>query len=173
MYCWMPVVAGDGTCTGFYGMAFDIYAIDTEPLVIEELQQTSINQPAGRFQVAAVESLPFSPEFFDGIICSAVLHFARNTGHFFAMLDELFRVLKTGGNLFIRTASDIGIEDLVQPIGDGVYQIPDGSTRFLLTRSLLEQIGHRYRFSFLEDFKTVNVADRRCMSTLVLQKDAS
>ncbi len=86
------------------------------------------------------------------------------------MLDEMYRVLKPGGSLFIRMASDIGIEDKVQCIGENVYKIPDGSTRFLLTRDLLNQTLRRYSFTFLEDFKTVNVNDIRCMSTLVLQK---
>lgn len=67
-------------------------------------------------------------------------------------------------------AADIGLENRVQPLSDGVYAIPDGSTRFLLTRELLNQVMQRYAFSFLEDFKTVNVNDVRSMSTLVLQK---
>lgn len=157
----------------FLRNGFDIYAIDEEPMVIYDLQQSACNFLLGRLHVAALERLPFEADFFDGIICSAVLHFARDNDHFFSMLDELFRVLKTGGNLFIRTASNIGMEDKVQPLGNGVFRIPDGSNRFLLTRSLLNEVHHRYHFSYLEDFKTVNVADVRCMSTLVLQKNAS
>ena len=83
----------------------------------------------------------------------------------------MYRVLKPGGNLFIRMTSDIGIENRVRALEEGVYLIPDGSTRFLLTRSLLGQVMKKYSFSFLEDFKTVNVNDIRCMSTLVLQKE--
>jgi tellurite methyltransferase len=83
----------------------------------------------------------------------------------------MVRVLKPGGSLFIRMTSDIGIENKVKVINDGVYLIPDGSTRFLLTKSLLASIFQQYPLSFIEPFKTVNVDDMRCMSTLVLQKN--
>jgi tellurite methyltransferase len=149
---------------------FEIYGIDTDPLLIDELVRQNPVLPQGRFRVNAVEKTSFASEFFDGIISSAVLHFASSTTHFFQMLAELYRVLKPGGTLFLRMASDIGMEKKVQPLGDGVFLIPDGSTRFLLTRDLLEQVLARFPFSFLENFKTVNVADVRCMSTLVLQK---
>lgn len=155
----------------FLKNGFDIYAIDTDPGVIQDLKQSFPALPSDRFQQAAVEQTTFAADFFDGIISSAVLHFAQNTAHFFAMMDELYRVLKSGGTLFIRMASDIGIETRVQPLGDGVFLLPDGSTRFLLTRSLLNQLFSRYAFSYLEDFKTVNVNDLRCMCTLVLKKE--
>jgi SAM-dependent methyltransferase len=150
---------------------FEIYAIDTDPAVIQYLTQENKNLPPGRFRINAVEHISFDTNFFDGIISSAVLHFAKNKLHFFEMMDEMYRVLKPGGTLFIRMASDIGIEDRVQPLKDQVFLLPDGSSRFLLTRSLLEQLWSRYSFAYLEDFKTVNVNDIRCMSTLMLQKE--
>ncbi|MGI8600436.1 MAG: class I SAM-dependent methyltransferase [Chitinophagaceae bacterium] len=150
---------------------FEIYAIDTDPAVIQYLTQENKNLPPGRFRINAVEHISFDRDFFDGIISSAVLHFAKNKTHFFEMMDEMYRVLKPGGTLFIRMASDIGIEDRVQPLEDHNFLLPDGSTRFLLTRSLLEQLWSRYSFAYLDDFKTVNVNDIRCMSTLMLQKE--
>jgi tellurite methyltransferase len=155
----------------FLRNGFEIYGIDADTGVIQELIRQNPSLPLERFRVNAVEDLSFKKHFFDGIISSAVLHFAKNTDHFFLMMDEMYRVLKPGGNLFIRMTSDIGIENRVQSLGNGVYLIPDGSRRFLLTRSLLDQVMKRYSFSFLEDFKTVNVHDIRCMSTLVLQKE--
>ena len=154
----------------FLHSGFDIYGVDSDGTAIEVLKQTYRTTLPEQFRIERVEQLSFQSHFFDGIISSAVLHFATSTAHFFEMLDELYRVLKPGGNLFIRMASDIGIENRVQPLSDGVYAIPDGSTRFLLTRELLNQVMQRYAFSFLEDFKTVNVNDVRSMSTLVLQK---
>ena len=150
---------------------FEMYGIDSDASSIKELIEQNTSLPPGRFRVNAVEDLSFEDHFFDGIISSAVLHFAKTTGHFFEMMDEMYRVLKPGGNLFIRMTSDIGIENRVRVLENGVYLIPDGSTRFLLTRSLLGQVMKKYSFSFLEDFKTVNVNDIRCMSTLVLQKE--
>jgi ubiquinone/menaquinone biosynthesis C-methylase UbiE len=127
--------------------------------------------PADRFQVASVESLPFANSFFDHIICSAVLHFAESNQQFNAMLSEMTRLLKPGGSLFIRMTSNIGIENMVIEVSDGVYKIPDGSTRFLLTKSMLKKLLIQYRFILIEPLKTVNVEDTRCMTTLLLKKD--
>lgn len=154
----------------FLRNGFDIYGIDADPGAIGALARQNHTVPLDRFRVHAVEAMPFAAHFFDGIISSAVVHFAKSTTHFFEMMDEMYRVLKPGGTLFLRMAADIGIEDRVRPLGAGAYLLPDGSTRFLLTRALLAQLLHRYPLSFLEDFKTVNVKDVRCMSTLVLQK---
>jgi SAM-dependent methyltransferase len=120
------------------------------------------------FQVGKVEQLPYQDHLFDLIISSAVLHFANNQQHFFSMFQEMTRCLKRGGILFMRMASDIGIEDRVIHQGSGRYSLPDGSTRFLLTRSLIGQLEQRFSIDYLEPFKTVNVNDQRCMSTLVV-----
>ena len=123
-----------------------------------------------RLQQAPVEKLPFPDEYFNHVISSAVLHFAKDILHFNAMVAEMVRVLRPNGSLFIRMTSDIGIEDKVRLIADGVYDIPDGSRRFLLSRSLLTETMAKNKLSFLEPLKTVNVDDIRCMSTLVLRK---
>ena len=146
-----------------------IYGVDQDVNAIHDLQ---LRHPAvaERFRACAVEKIPFEEEDFSHIISSAVLHFARDTEHFRQMLAEMVRVLRPSGSLFIRMTSDIGIEDKVQLVGDGVYKIPDGSRRFLLTRALLEDVMEKNRLFFLEPLKTVNVNDIRCMSTLVLSR---
>lgn len=148
----------------------EIYGTDQNTLAIDELRMANPLLQADRFQSCPIEQLPFKNDFFDHVISSAVLHFADSISQFRAMLIGMVRVLKPGGSLFIRMTSDIGIERKVKLIRDGVYLIPDGSTRFLLTRSLLADILQQYPLSFAEPFKTVNVDDIRCMSTLVFQK---
>jgi tellurite methyltransferase len=147
-----------------------IFGVDQDVGAIHDLQR---RHPAiaERFRPSVVEKIPFEDDRFDHIISSAVLHFAKDTGHFLKMIGEMVRVLKPLGSLFIRMTSDIGIEGKVRLAGDGVYDIPDGSRRFLLTRTLLADIMRKNRLSFLEPLKTVNVNDIRCMSTLVLTKD--
>ena len=149
-----------------------IYGVDTNNGFITALKMDNPTLPASRLQVAKVELMPFGDNFFDHIISSAVLHFAENTEHFMRLLKEMVRVLKPKGSLFIRMTSDIGIENKVKLITDGVYYLPDTSTRFLLTRSLLETLMSQFPLSFIEPFKTVNVNDMRCMSTMVLQKSS-
>ena len=150
---------------------YKIYGIDSDNESIATLKKKYPLLAADRFRVCAVEKTSFQSTHFDHIICSAVLHFANNTSHFSKMLEEMARILKPGGSLFIRMTSDIGIEDKVEFIGDGVFRIPDGSIRFLLNRQLLKDCLKEFNMSFLEPLKTVNVDDIRCMSTLVLQKN--
>jgi tellurite methyltransferase len=148
-----------------------IYGIDQNADVIQKVWNR-YPAVAERFCQSAVDKMPFEDEHFDHVISSAVLHFARDTEQFRQMMAEMVRVLKPSGSLFIRMTSDIGIEDRVQRVSDGVYGIPDGSNRFLLTRGLLADVMRKNGLSFLEPLKTVNVNDMRCMSTVVLVKVA-
>jgi len=162
--------AGCGTgrnLTYFLKNNFDVYGIDSDTKKIETLQKQYSEK---RFKVATVENIIFNDNEFDYIICNAVLHFAKNKTHFFDMFNELFRVLKPNGTLFIRMTSNFGIENKVTEISNNVFKIPDGYTRFLLTKSLLKKLKTSFKFTFVEPLKTVNVNDLRCMSTLVLKK---
>lgn len=161
---------GGRNLSWFLHNQFEVYGVDTNVETINELIKKSQPNVSSHFMVSAVENMPFDDQAFDVIISSAVLHFAKNVAHFFSMTKEMLRVLKEDGILFIRMASDIGIEKKVVPLGDGIYNIPDGSTRFLLTRSILQELLQTLPVKMIEDFKTVNVNDVRCMSTLVLQK---
>lgn len=146
------------------------YGIDKEEKSILDLKDKYPLLPVNRLQVSSVEKMPFDNNCFDHIISSAVLHFATGTLHFQQMMTEMTRVLKRKGTLFIRMTADIGIENKVELVNDGVYKIPDGSKRFLLTRPLLAAAILHNHLQFLEPMKIVNVNDQRCMSTLLLQK---
>lgn len=150
--------------------AIKCYGIDSDSTAIETLQLQHPLLSSDRFQTAAVDQLPFPDCYFDHVISSAVLHFAKSTHHFKQMFSAMVRVLKPGGSLFIRMTADIGIENKVEMIGDGVYSIPDGSTRFLLTKSLLAQLLQDCPLELIEPLKTVNVDDTRCMTTLMMQR---
>lgn len=147
-----------------------VYGIDSDPRAVAELRHRYPLVPEDRFQVARVERMPFGDRFFDHILCSAVLHFASGPEHWEAMAAELVRVLKPGGSLFIRVATDVGLAGKMVPLGSGRFRMPDGTDRFLLTRPLLEQLLAKHQLSWLEPFKVVNVNDLRCMAVLVLQK---
>ncbi|MBL0272302.1 MAG: class I SAM-dependent methyltransferase [Chitinophagaceae bacterium] len=155
----------------FLQNGIEIYGIDKSEEIIAGIKLANPTLSPDRFKVSLIEKMPFPDNYFDHAISIAVLHFASSTPHFQSMLAELVRVVKPGGSLFIRIASVMGIEDKINLINDGVYKIPDGSTRFLLTRPLLTSSVLQNNLSFLEPLKTVNVDDIRCMSTLVLQKN--
>ncbi len=154
----------------FYKNKFNIYGVDRD---VEQIKYIKSIYPDWdtKFGVSSLETLKYEDDFFDHIICSAVLHFASGTDHFTAMFSELIRVLKPTGTLFIRMTSNIGIKDNISHINEGVYRLGDESDRFLLTPELLTSIMNDHKLSFLEPLKSTNVHDLRSMSTLVLQKN--
>jgi len=156
----------------FLNSGFDVYGVDTSIAAVKALRfiAGSIRPDLHRdqFQEGDIENLSYSDHSFDLIIASAVLHFARNDRHFYKMFGELVRCLKPGAMLFVRMTSDIGIEEKVAPGESGRFLIPDGTERFLLTRKILLELVKRHSLIYLEEFKTVNVNDLRCMSTLIV-----
>lgn len=156
---------------------FDVYAIDRDENAVEAVREMAENlAPAlsqQNFQRASLESIPFSDESFDWVICNAVMHFAEDRGQFDRMLAEQWRVLKPGGVFFARLASSIGIEQLLVPTSNGRFLMPDGSERFVVDEQMLKDATASVSGRFLEPIKTTNVENLRCMTTWVLVKDAN
>ena len=154
----------------FVRQGFEIRGTDRDPKAVDRLRQGYPDVPADHFQAAPLEALPFPDARFDHVICCAVLHFAEDEGHFRRMFGELIRVLKPGGSLFARVATDVGLADRMIPLGHGRATMPDGSDRFLLTRPLLASLLEEHRLRLLEPFKTVLVDELRSMTVLVIGK---
>jgi tellurite methyltransferase len=158
----------------FLRNGFEVYRIDPNANAVEAVKEVAKNvspyYPLANFTVGVAEDLPFGDEFFDLVISSAVLHFAKNKEHFDAMLNSMWRVLKPGGYFFARLASDIGIETLVQPLGNGRYLLPDGSERFLVNEALLLGYTNQLHGQLHEPIKTTNVQNLRCMTTWCMRK---
>jgi tellurite methyltransferase len=154
----------------FYNNEFEICGTDINSERIKHCKKIFPLQKMNFIEVS-VEQSPFEENSFNHVICNAVLHFAKDLSQYSEMFDELLRILKPQGSLFIRIASDFGIESQVQLIENDVYKLPDGSTRFLLTQDILEQIEKRSDITFLENVKTTIVHNQRSMTTLVLKKE--
>jgi tellurite methyltransferase len=154
----------------FAQQGFSVFGTDRNPEAVAALRENYPRLGDDCFQVAAVESLPFTDAFFHHIICSAVLHFADNELHFEQMFAEMIRVLRPGGTLFIRVTTDVGLEGKIVPLGHGRFYLPDNTERFLLTRKKLDDLLEQHHLSLLEPFKTVLVEDVRSMAVVMLGK---
>jgi SAM-dependent methyltransferase len=158
----------------FLRSGFDVSAVDESAEAIDAVRALAAalapGLPAANFRVERVDDLSFADGSFDGVISSAVLHFARDERHFHRMVGEMWRVLRGGGILFARLASTIGIEDRIHHIAGRRYWQPDGSERFLVDEDLLTRETNRLRADLLEPIKTVNVQHQRCMTTWVVRK---
>jgi len=159
----------------FLRNGFDVYGVDENANSIAAIQELSQQIVPGHstehFLVAPVEVMPFADEMFDVVVCSAVLHFAKDDAHFDNMLRSLWRVLKPGGYLFARLASNIGIEHLVRDIGNGRYRLPDTSDRYLVDEETLLHYTRELGAELFEPIKTTNVQNMRSMTTWCLQKN--
>lgn len=158
----------------FLRNGYEVYAVDpnTEAVDVVKALAKSVNPDISpdNFKVATAEHLPFDDQYFDLVISSAVLHFAESEVHFDHMLQSMWRVLKPGGYLFARLASDIGIENRVRSLGNHRYLLPDGSERFLVNQQMLLDYTLVLNAYLHEPIKTTNVQNLRCMTTWCIQK---
>jgi tellurite methyltransferase len=158
----------------FLRHGFNVFGVDQNPDAINYVRNLSKelapNNPTENFRLSTIEKMPFPSESFDAVISCAVLHFAVDETHFNKMFDEMWRVLKPNGILFVRLASDIGIENLVENTDGRRFLLPDESERFLVNEKMLTDKINELRGILIEPIKTTNVQNLRCMTTLVLQK---
>lgn len=158
----------------FLNNGYEVCGIDQNPDAIKMLQFIiGANYPQyskDNFQVGQLSHLPYDDKSFEFIICSAVLHFAQSESHFWEMMDELDRVLAVKGRLFIRMTSDIGLKGH-ERLDNKLYQLPDGSIRFLINEGMIETLLSKFNYVKIEPIKTVIVEEKRCMTTLVFEKN--
>lgn len=157
---------------------FDVSAVDTSEhaiVAIRELAARVAPEPptAGRFRLEAVEGMSFDEESFDVVLSSAVLHFARDEAHWWAMTREMWRVLAPGGMLFSRLATTIGHESRVRPLGSRRFIMPDGEERFLVDEAFIITATRELGGTLVDPIKTSVVQDRRSMMTWVVRKQVT
>ena len=151
----------------------ECFGIDRHAGAIEEIRTLAARVapalPASNFVTGEIDALPWGDGSMDAVICSAVLHFARDEAHFDRMVRELWRVLAPGGVLFARLASTIGIEETVEWLRGRRARVPDGSERFLVDEQMLMDYGDRLGGVLLDPIKTTIVQQQRSMTTWVLR----
>lgn len=152
----------------------ECFGIDRTPAAIEEIRALAArlapDLPAANFVTGELDALPWPDGHFDVVICSAVLHFARDEAHFDRMTAEMWRVLARGGMFFARLASSIGIEGLVQPLDGRRARVPDGSERFVVDEAMLMDRTSRLGGALLDPIKTTVVQQQRAMTTWVVRR---
>jgi tellurite methyltransferase len=126
--------------------------------------------PRDAFRIEPVEAMSFPDGVADVVLSSAVLHFARDEAHFWAMLRGTWRVLRPGGMLFCRLAGTAGVETRVRPLGRGRYALPDGTERFLSDEPRLLAATRELGGELLDPLKTTVVHGQRSMTTWVVRR---
>jgi len=166
---------GDGrNIVYFLRKGYEVHGIDLDPQAVARVRALSATlapgNPVEQFLEGRVEDLPYGDAEFDLVICNTVFHFASGPANFDEMVKSVWRVLKPGGYLFSRLASDIGLESRVEPRGNGRYLLPDGSERYLVSHDILLHYTRTLNGELYEPIKTTNVNNIRCMTTWCVQK---
>jgi ketosteroid isomerase-like protein len=86
------------------------------------------------------------------------------------MLRGCWRVLKSGGMLWVRLASTIGLTGAT-PLGGRRFRLADGTDRYLVDAALLKRHTAALGGELLDTIKTTLVDDLRSMTTWVVRKD--
>ncbi|MDH5366864.1 MAG: class I SAM-dependent methyltransferase [Cyclobacteriaceae bacterium] len=154
----------------FTNNEFDVYGVDNNPLAIKMLRMRAASYEPDRFIESTIEEMIFPPNIFDYIISSAVLHFAKNHKHFNAMVNAMVNVLKPKGTLFVRMATDLGLNQM-KLTKSGVYNLPDGTQRYLFPINELNHFLDIHGLSLLEPMKTVVVHQHRNMGVMLFKKN--
>jgi len=152
----------------------EVFGIDADPAEISDIQTLAARLapalPAENFAVGRLNELPFPDGHFAAVVCSAVLHFAKDESEFEQMVAEMWRVLGGGGLFFARLASTIGIEDRVRRLRGRTHHLPDGSDRFLVDEEYLLRATSALGGDLVDPLKTTNVQNIRAMTTWVVAK---
>ena len=152
----------------------DVYGVDSNPGSVRGMRELAAELGGQgddeHFRVEPLEALTFADHAFDVVICSAVLHFARDDEHFDAMMREMWRVLRPGGLFFARLASTIGMETQVRRLQGRRFALPDGSERYLVDEPQLMSLMTSLGGQLLDPLKTTVVQDQRAMTTWVIRK---
>ncbi|HSY37149.1 MAG TPA: class I SAM-dependent methyltransferase [Acidobacteriaceae bacterium] len=150
----------------------EVFALDANEQGVAHVRalaaELAPHLPPENFRVGAIEAMDFPDALADVVICSSVLHFARDEQHFLAMVSELWRVLRPGGLLFCRLGSRIGME--FERLRKNIYRIGDGSEWFLVDEAVLLRMSEQMNGLLVDPLKTTIVQDFRCMTTWVLRK---
>ncbi|MFN8546668.1 MAG: hypothetical protein U0527_01535 [Candidatus Eisenbacteria bacterium] len=77
----------------------------------------------------------------------------------------------TGAAFFARLASSAGIETAIDPLGDRLFRLPDGSTRYLVDEAYLADAARVLGGTLADPLKTTLVHGARSMTTWVLRKN--
>ena len=158
-------------------MGWKVLGVDQSPAAIDAVRRLAAELSPGsavdNFRPEPVEAMTFPDASAEVVLSSAVLHFARDEQQFWAMLREMWRVLRPGGMLFCRLASTIGMEEKFRHLGGRRFLLPDGAERFLVDEQMLVDATARLGAELLDPLKTSVVQNLRCMTTWVLRKPAA
>lgn len=145
----------------FVKNGFKVFGTDSNPMAIQMAKAVYKNVPKENWELGMIQEMQWADSSFDGVICNAVLHFAKNQSDFFRMFEEMCRVLSPNGLMFIRTATVFGLDS----------SLPDkNGFNYRMTIEDLQKMQNQYGLTLAEPVKSIWVNGERSMAALVFIK---
>lgn len=159
----------------FVKNGYNIYGIDQNEEAVE-LARTlcrSVNREytIDNIQNYDIKNNPFPDGFFDAIICINVLHDSKDIADFLEHVNQLLRVLKSGGSLLLSMESRIGLSR--NDSSDAAdYVDPDFKPTLCFSRDLGDKLLTRNPLREIEPVKSIVIDDLKSYSYLFLRKES-
>ncbi len=158
----------------FFQNNYEVYGIDKNFSALRMLKiqgkMLSENFNPENFIQGDLILPPYKDDFFDFILCISVLHFVESETQFYMILDQLLRILKTDGILFLSMNAVYGMENQLIKSGHNHYQLPDHGVRFLFNDNLYTTLQQNRNLEMTEPLKTITIHSRESNAYLVLKK---
>lgn len=153
----------------------EVYGVDSSDEAVASVRAMADairpGYPAERFRTGALSAIPFKDARFTFVICNAVLHFMPSSAEWAASVQEMARVTRPGGRVFLRFMSQREMDGIGQPAGEFLRRIDHGRTLFLPPDDWVEAQFRAAGLVPVEEPKTVQVHGRRSMSVWVVGRD--
>ena len=123
----------------FLNNGAEMYCVDISPTLIGILKERYAGTNL-RFDTADIECLPYADGYFDGVIGNGILHHLNLD----ICLDEIHRVLKSGGRIFFSEPNmlnpEVFLETNIRFFGKLSQKTPEETAffRWILKRKLLK-----------------------------------
>lgn len=157
----------------FLKNGYDISAIDQNESAIKMIRMHAHTLGAtispDQLLVGDVTQIPFPSDHFHVVNCLSVLHFAENEKVFLNMMMELSRVLRPGGILILKMDTLMGMESTVSELEQGIFQLSDGSLRFLLQEDIINRLTSNMNYELVEPLKCEIINRDKSIAFLVLK----
>jgi ubiquinone/menaquinone biosynthesis C-methylase UbiE len=132
----------------------------------EAIESIRCNIPDGEFYVSEANLLPFEVKSFDKVICFSVFFYFSSYTYASDVLDEMLRVLKPNGQIFIGEINDIEKEQTAI-----ILRKESGEKRKNRAVSTIDADHLYYSFDFFRDFAFKNNLDIELISENVPDLD--
>lgn len=148
----------------------EFYGVDISSRMIEIAEGNCAGHENAHFYRADAAALPFEGDFFDSIVCTSSFH------HYFSpsrVLDEVYRVLKPGGKVYIM---DVTADGFIVNMSsrwtrkrerEFVKYYSTREYRALFTKAKLSYVASRLMWPLVK----VHIAEKTVIGTLTSEQD--